>query len=352
MTISSTSALRTLLILFLVCAGLYFARPFLVPLALGGVLATLFLPVCRWLELKGIPRGLAAFICMLLLVIGIVVVSTVLGWQMKELAKDAGMLKVRMLAILADGQKFIFDHFGISVARQNKIFKGQQAVSAGMIKSVFGSVASVAGSFLFMLAYLLFLLYYRSHIRQFLLLLSPEGERKEMSRVVDSVANVSQQYLVGLSKMIACLWIMYGVGFSVIGIENALFFAFLCGLLEIVPFIGNLTGTGITVLVAAAQGSSQGILIAIVATYAVVQFVQGWLLEPLMLGPQVRVNPLFTIIALVVGELLWGIAGIFLAIPLMAMFKIVCDNIEQLKPYGFLIGETKSKDKKKIDASS
>ncbi|HRI34478.1 MAG TPA: AI-2E family transporter, partial [Saprospiraceae bacterium] len=71
----------------------------------------------------------------------------------------------------------------------------------------------------------------------------------------------------------------------------------------------------------------------------VVQFIQGWVLEPLIVGSQVKINPLFTIIALVVGELIWGIAGIFLAIPLIAMFKIVCDHVESLKPYGFLIGE-------------
>ena len=70
-----------------------------------------------------------------------------------------------------------------------------------------------------------------------------------------------------------------------------------------------------------------------------IQFIQGWVLEPLILGPQVKINPLFTIIALVVGELVWGISGIFLAIPLTAMIKIVCDHIEPLKPYGFLIGE-------------
>jgi predicted PurR-regulated permease PerM len=70
-----------------------------------------------------------------------------------------------------------------------------------------------------------------------------------------------------------------------------------------------------------------------------VQFIQGWILEPLILGPQVKINSLFTIIALVLGELLWGIPGIILAIPLTAMLKIVCDHIESLKPYGFLIGE-------------
>jgi len=71
----------------------------------------------------------------------------------------------------------------------------------------------------------------------------------------------------------------------------------------------------------------------------VVQFIQGWLLEPIIIGQHVRINPFTTVIALVLGNLIWGIPGIFLAIPLIAMVKIVCDHIESLKPYGFLIGD-------------
>lgn len=146
--------------------------------------------------------------------------------------------------------------------------------------------------------------------------------------------------------MIVCLWIMYGIGFSIIGVENALFFAILCGLLEIVPFVGNITGTTLTVLVTAMHGAEFSTLVGIVITYILVQFIQGWVLEPLILGPQVKINPLFTVLALIVGELLWGISGIILAIPLTAILKIICDHIEPLKPYGFLIGEIETDHKK------
>jgi predicted PurR-regulated permease PerM len=169
--------------------------------------------------------------------------------------------------------------------------------------------------------------------------LSSPVKRAETKHVVYSAAEVSTKYLLGLSKMILCLWIMYGIGFSIVGVKNALFFAILCGLLEIVPFIGNLTGTSITVLVAAANGASYPMLGGIVVTYGIVQFIQGWLLEPLILGPHVKINPLFTILALVLGEIIWGIPGIVLAIPLTAIFKIICDHVDSLKPYGFLIGE-------------
>ena len=135
---------------------------------------------------------------------------------------------------------------------------------------------------------------------------------------------------------------MYGIGFSVLGVENAIFFAVLCGILEIIPFVGNITGTILTVLFAAINGADSQVLIGIVIVYGIVQFIQGWILEPLIVGSQVKINSLFTILALVLGELLWGIPGIILAIPLTAMFKIICDHIEPMKAYGFLIGEVVS----------
>ena len=145
--------------------------------------------------------------------------------------------------------------------------------------------------------------------------------------------------------MIVGLWIMYGIGFSIVGVKNAFFFAILCGVLEIIPFVGNLTGNAITVLMALTQGGGMNMVIGILITYAIVQFLQSYLLEPLVVGAEVNINPLSTIVVLVIGELVWGIAGMVLAIPLLGIVKIICDHVEQLKPYGFLIGEEKKKKK-------
>jgi predicted PurR-regulated permease PerM len=142
--------------------------------------------------------------------------------------------------------------------------------------------------------------------------------------------------------MIVILWILYGIGFSIAGVPNAIFFAVLCGVLEIVPFIGNLTGSGLTLLMAISQGGGS-MAIGVVITYAVVQFIQTYVIEPLVVGSEVNINPLFTILVLILGEELWGIAGMVLAIPLLGMTKIVFDNVDALKPYGFLIGGEKKK---------
>jgi predicted PurR-regulated permease PerM len=345
MTITNTSVIKKLLLLFLVFAGLHYAKEFLMPLSIGGIMATLFLPFCKWLERKKLPKSLAVFICLLALILIISSLATLLGWKVSELLNDVVVIKERAIETGIHTQEYIFNHLGISAEKQLQILKDEQPSLASIMQTTFGSLAYLFTNLILVLVYVFCLLYYRVHIKHFLLKLTVPSQRDEMEQILSSSTNVSQQYLLGLSKMIVCLWFMYGIGFSILGVRDALFFAILCGLLEIVPFVGNITGTTLTVLVAAIHGANLSLLGGIVATYAVVQFIQGWVLEPLILGPQVKINPLFTIIALVLGELVWGIPGIILAIPLTAILKILCDHIEPLKPFDFLVGEIETEKK-------
>jgi predicted PurR-regulated permease PerM len=193
--------------------------------------------------------------------------------------------------------------------------------------------------------YIFLFLYARAHLKQFILKLFPTDQKAKTEKVISQSVEVARKYLTGLSAMIAMLWIMYGIGFTIVGVEYAIFFAILCGLLEIVPFIGNLTGTFITVLAVLVQGGDSRMLMGVIITYLLVQFIQTYVLEPLVVGEQVSINPLFTIMVIVAGELVWGIAGMVLAIPLLGIIKIICDNVPSLQPYGFLMGSEKKEKK-------
>ena len=339
MTTSLSLVIKKLLVLFLIFAGLYFAEDFLMPLCIGGILATLFLPFCNLMERKKVPKSLSVFVCLVSFLLVVFIVISILGFKVSELITDLEIIKLRAIEMGNTIQKYIFDTLNISISDQFVILKNEQPSYSNIMQVFLGSVAYVFATTILVLVYFVFLLYYRNHIKNFLIKITKRDQQEEMQQVIFSATNISQQYLIGLSKMIFLLWIMYGIGFSIIGVENALFFAVLCGVLEIVPYVGNITGTIVTILFAAFHGGNPTLLIGIVITYGIVQFIQGWILEPLILGPQVKINPLFTIIVLVLGELLWGILGVILAIPLTAILKIVFDHIEPLKPYGFLIGE-------------
>jgi predicted PurR-regulated permease PerM len=347
--VTASSAIKKLSLIFLMIGGLYLAKDFLIPLSIAGMLATLFLPLCKWIERKKMPRSLAVFVCMIVLISALSSIGFMLGWQITELANDIAIIKERTLASAEKIQQYIFDHFGITRSEQTQIIKNQQATLTTLISSMAGSLTAVFTNLVIVLMYVFLLLYYRTHLKNFILKFSTRSNREATEEMILRSTHVSQQYLLGMSKMIVLLWVMYGIGFSWLGVKNALFFAILCGLLEIIPYIGIIIGNLLTVLVSIVNGADVSLVLGILVVYGSIQLFQGWVLEPLILGPQVKINPLFTIVAIVLGELIWGIPGIILAIPLTAIVKIVCDHIESLKPYGFLIGEI---DNKSVETSN
>lgn len=336
---TSISIIKKLLLFFLVFGGLYYAKEFLMPMAIGGVIATLFLPFCKWMEIKKIPKGIAALVSILIILIFMAGIGSLFGWQISEFANDFTLIKEKAIAKVVALQLYIFDHLGIAIEKQSQIIKTEQPSLSSITQIVLESIKYTFANLILVLAYVFLILYYRHHLKQFLIKLTPPAQHKEMEKVIYSTTHVAQQYLLGLAKIIGCLWVMYSIGFGILGVNNFIFFAILCGLLEIIPFIGNIVGTTLTVLVAAMHGAGVPMLVGIIGVYGIVQFIQGWVLEPLILGPQVKINPMFTIIALVLGQLVWGIPGVILAIPITAMLKIIFDHVETLKPYGFLIGE-------------
>ena len=344
-TFSLQRAVLFLLLVFLIVGGLYFAKPFLIPVCFGALLAMLFLPLSRWLERKKIPKALAILLCLLLLLSIITIIILVISWQVTDLAREVSNIENRLRQMAAEIEQFITNHFGISVMQQEKLWQQQAKNSAaiGILSTIGSSLMGLLVDFILCLVYIFLFMYYRTRIKKFILQLISNQQKENAQHIIHDIQKITQQYLTGIGLMILCLWVMYSIGFSIVGVKYAVFFAILCGLLEIVPFIGNLAGNLLAILMVIIQGGGPGMVLAVLVTYAIVQFLQTYLLEPLVVGAEVNINPLFTIIILVLGELIWGIPGLILAIPLLGIVKIICDHIEPLKPYGFLIGHDRKK---------
>lgn len=336
----------------LAIAVLYFAREFLIPIALSGVLATLFIRFCNKLEAKGINRGLSSLLAILLFLGVIAVVVFLLSWKLSDLTENIEGMKEHIVGLFDGLKAWINEKIGVSAEQQEKMIEPSEASGSeggSMLFDFASGTVNILVKTLLVVVYMYLFLYFRSRIKKFMLMIVPQNDDDETERVIDKSAQVSQQYLSGLSKMILLLWIMYGIGFSVVGVENAIFFAVLCGILEIVPFVGNITGTSLTVLAVVAQGGDSNQIVGVLGIYLLVQFIQTYLIEPLVVGDEVNINPLFTIIVLVAGELIWGIPGMILAIPLLGIVKIICDSVPQLQPYGYLIGSDRKRKTSFVD---
>lgn len=342
-------AAAILAIIVLIVVILVYAKPFLVPLTFAAVLSMLLLPVTKWFQAKRINKGISIVLSILLLVSFFALVIFFISWQVSDIASNASKIEQQLTSKYHQLQQFTSQKLSIPPDKQQQMMKQQQSSSSGKMTSMVTGLLAGLGGFLtntiLVLVYIFLFIYFREKLKGFIVRLVPKEKENNVGEIVNSTQKVAQRYLTGLFLMIVCLWVMYGIGFSIVGVKNAIFFAILCGVLEIVPFVGNLFGTVLTIIMSLAQGGGgANIIIGILITYALVQFIQTYILEPLVVGAEVSINPLFTIVGLIAGETLWGIPGMVLAIPLMGMAKIVCDNVEPLKPYGYLIGQDKKEE--------
>lgn len=349
---SLSKPVQVLLLLILIVIVLYYGKPFLVPLVFAALLSMLFLPICKWLQDKGINKAVAIIACLLIFLAFVSGVVWLITWQISDLAQDAPKIEQNLGKIINSIKQFITSSLGISAEKQQEMIQQQQQSStdklSGTITSLLTGLGSFLTNFIIVVVYMFLFLYYRGHLKQFVLKIVNSNEKSNAEKIIDDSSKVTQKYLTGLALMIICLWIMYGIAFSIVGVKNAIFFAIICGLLEIVPFVGNLIGNTLTILVSVAQGGDMNLVVGILITYGLVQFLQTYILEPLVVGAEVDINPVATIAGLVAGELLWGIPGMVLAIPILGITKIICDNIEPLKPYGYLIGEERKRKKRTL----
>lgn len=348
-----TRTIKILLFLVLLVVVLVYAKPFLVPVAFAALFATLLLPLSIRLENRGMAKGLAIFLSVLFFVILIAGFVYVMAWQVADVSKNKNEIEKRIDEKIRQLKEYVAHNFDISRQKQGKIIQNETQSINNKATITITHILSSAGSFIahltLTIVYVFLFLYYRLHLKKFILMLTPASNKKNIQSAIEEARTVAQKYIAGLAAMVVCLWVMYSIGFSIVGVQNAVLFAILCGLLEIVPFVGNLTGTIITIIAVVMQGGSTSMILGVVITYATVQFLQTYILEPLVVGKGVSINPLFTIAGIVAGELVWGIPGMILAIPFLGIIKIFCDHIEPLKPYGFLIGQERKSRRGVVD---
>lgn len=346
-------SIKVLLFIFLAAMILHHGKSFFVPLTIAGLLSMLFLPLSAKMEKSGINKAVSVSLCILVVVFFFGGIVALLAWQVSDLSQNSSQIEQSITQKVEQVKQYITSSLGISQQKQQEMMQKQQQSSGGKLSSMLSmalmSVGTFLTNFLLVLIYIFLFMYFRTHLKKFLLKLFPKTKQAEAGKTIEEARQVAQKYITGLLLMIVGLWIMYSIGFAIAGVKNFFFFAILCGLFEIVPFVGNLFGNALTITVSLVQGGSMNVVIGILITYALVQFIQSYILEPLVVGSEVNIHPVFTIVGIIAGEFIWGIPGMILAVPILGIIKIIADQVEPLKPIGFLIGEEKKANSSMID---
>jgi predicted PurR-regulated permease PerM len=333
---------------FLFIGALYYARVLLIPLSLAALLAMLMLPLCKRLERWRFPRGLAIILCILLILLTFLALIFLFSWQIADFARDIPTLQVQLNKKLDAVQTFVERQTNISPERQVQYVRQQFATflesagryMTGILSATTGTLATIS----ILAIYIFFFMFYREKIQRFFMMITPENEHSKVTHVITQISLVTQQYLSGVLIVIVILSVLNSVGLLIIGIRQAIFLGCLAGLLNIIPYIGVLIGSLLPIAIALLTKEGIGPAIAVAGVFAFNQFLENNFLTPNIVGGKVKINPLASIIALLIGGYLWGVAGMILFIPFLGIAKIIFDNIEGLRPYGYLIGDDSDTD--------
>lgn len=322
------------------------AKSVIVPILFSIFFAILLHPVSQWLEQFKIPRVLSSFGAILF---GIILFSTILFFfysQMTDFAQDADMFVERLNEMMGTVNQFLGDYFAIESIRLDQVTQtliNFVRENVGSITQQIGGAASTLTSILLVPIFVFLILLLRDILKNFLLKAFGQGNSNQEKKVTKIIANVKstvQNYITGVLIVIGILSVLYSILLSVIGVDHAIFFGVFAGMMNIIPFIGPLFGSILPILYALITMDSLFFPLIILLGFYVIQLFEGNLITPVIVGSQVSMNALVTLLLLVVGAQIWGLSGMILFIPIGAIVKVICDEIDQLNHYGYVMGRT------------
>lgn len=328
--------------LYFLILGIYNTKEFLVPVIIASLLAMVMLPVAKKFETWGISKLWSVVIADLLILIFCVGIIYVIGVQAHGIATDWPEYKKRIQPNIEKIEGFVLEKTGISLQEQFHKQKEEESVQQ-KVSSIIGQTFS--NSFLFLLnfilvfVYIFFFLFYRRKFFNSFLRFFSENKREAVSETFVKFTKVTQQYMFGRFLLILIMAALYAIGLSIIGIKHAIMVSILAAILSLIPYIGNVLGFILALFMAVIVKGGIEALIGVAIVFTVTQFIDGYFLEPYLIGHKVHLHPVLVILGVIAGGAIWGIAGTIIAMPVLGMLKVIFDSIPVLEPLGYFLGE-------------
>ncbi|MBD3749503.1 MAG: AI-2E family transporter [Sphingobacteriales bacterium] len=333
---------KLLFIIALLVFILIWGSSLFIPILLGGFIAFALMPVNQWLERRKIPRILAISLTLITFIIVIGLFAYLVSVQLADLTQNLPNLQERFNTLLENGHRFIEDKFGLNIHEQQNLFQKGVTNASSYISTILLSTSGVIATIIQIPVYVFLFLLYRNNFRNVLISYFPI-KKSDDKNWMHQIKRVIQGYVSGLLLVIAIIATLNSVGLLILGIPYAIFFGVFSAILTIIPYIGNFVGASLPVIMALITKDSAWYAVGVIGVYLLIQFLEGNLITPKIMGNKVSINALSAIIALLIGGKILGIAGMIIAIPAMGVLKVILSHSQQLKPLTLLMDEMDKK---------
>jgi len=334
-------AARVLLVAVLLLALLSLLKNFLIPLAYGLLLALIIYPICKKLEDKKVPQWLAIFISMLVVfaLLGLIIFIFIL--QLQTLNKDLPQLTERLNEFLSGARKWMDLHFGLSADEQNKLVSdlGNNFTSnlGGILK---GSFSLAAGTLLFLFIvplYTVLILAYRKVLVNFIAEVIGSKYNGDLVAILSEVIHSFFNFIKGMFFVYLIVGVLNSAGLLMLGVDHAILFGMVTAFMTIIPYIGITVSSILPITVVWAETNNIWYPLGVVAVFSFVQYLEANIIFPYVVGKQIDLNTLVSLIAILLGATVWGFSGMILFLPFLAFVKVISGHFPELKPLHSLL---------------
>lgn len=332
---------QLMVVLVISTLALIYGKSILLPLIFSLFISLALYPVVLFIKrfLKNKVVSILATIILVLSVsgLGIYLISA----QFQSLISELPSLQDKFLVFINGIADYIEENLHYTSKEQVGYLRdGAQNLLKSSGSFFSGAVNTTSSIFSFLTLvpiYVFFILLYSEHFKLFFEKVTPENAEDNYLTVVTKIRSVIQGYIGGMGVVIVIIAVLNCIGLFALGIKYALFFGILSAILTIIPYIGIAIGASLPALFALVTTDSLWYPAGVLIIYAFVQFLEGNVITPKIVGDKVNINPLAAIIALIIGGSIWGIIGMILAIPMTGILQILLYRKEKTRAYALLL---------------
>jgi len=300
------------------------------PIILSFFIAVMLMPVLRFLKSKKIPDIIGIVISLALALVVVAGILFFISLQMANLAKDWPQLSHNINVHWEGISGWLDKTFNLSKNDQMQIFQdnGKDFLKKGL-EAFSGFAVSASSVFVFLgliPIYTFLILFYRKLILGFVFLWFKNVQQNKVAEVIYETETMIKSYLTGLLIQITYITVLLGLALFIFGIKHALLIGIIFALLNLIPYVGALIGNILGVLLTLSSTPDLWQVITVLLIIAAVQFLDNNILMPKIVGSKVRINALVSIVGVFLGGALAGVSGMFLSLPILAVFKIIFDR--------------------------
>lgn len=315
-------------------------KDILLPIIYATIIAVLLNPLINYLVNKiKINRLVAIFIAVTLALVVVVSVSYILLLQISSFSDSFPTFKDNFNVLITDSIHWVSQTFNINIDAIHKWIDdtGQEQIHDFQIGEKITRIGQFMVTIMLLPVYITLILYYKPLFLDFILKVFQNKHHKTISEILTNAKGVIQSYLVGIFFEIIIVAILNTAGLLILDIKYAFLLGIMSAFLNVIPYLGGIIGAAIFMIIALITKTPVYMLYVLIL-YSVIQFVDNNYIVPRIVASRVQINAFVSVIVVLIGGALWGIAGMFLSIPLTAIIKIIFDHIDSLKPWGYLLG--------------